>query len=64
MVVPPPVGEQEQDKRIQGLSTAFARECGALGIPYIDLFSVLSLDDTYKAKFLAMMVLIQKVPVI
>jgi lysophospholipase L1-like esterase len=50
MVGPPPVGEHEQDKRIQGVSTAFARECGALGIPYIDLFSVLSLDDTYKSE--------------
>ena len=41
MVGPPPVLDDEQNKRIESLSLAFARETKALGVPYIDLFSAL-----------------------
>ena len=48
MVGPPPVLDDEQNKRIEGLSFAFSRETQALGVPYIDLFSALCSDDAYK----------------
>ena len=48
MVGPPPVLDDEQNERIESLSLAFARETKALGVPYIDLFSALCLDDIYK----------------
>ena len=48
MVGPPPVLDDEQNDRIEGLSVAFARETQALGVPYIDLFSALCADDAYK----------------
>lgn len=48
MVGPPPVLDDEQNKRIEDLSFAFARETQALGVPYVDLFSALCLDDAYK----------------
>ena len=38
MVDPPPVLDDEQNKRIEDLSVAFAREAQVLGVPYIDLF--------------------------
>ncbi len=48
MVGSPPLGKPEQDARIQAISTAFAVECEALGVPYIGLFSALSCDDAYQ----------------
>lgn len=48
MVGPPPVAEDGQNARIQAVSSAFAREAKTLGVPYVDLFSVLVLDDAYK----------------
>ncbi len=48
MVGPPPVIDDEQNKRIESLSLAFAREAKAFGVPYIDLFSTLCADDAYK----------------
>ena len=48
MVGPPPVIDDEQNERIESLSLAFAREAKALGVPYIDLFSLLCADETYK----------------
>ena len=48
MVGPPPVLEDEQNERIESLSLTFAREAKALGVPYIDLFSLLCSDDAYR----------------
>jgi len=48
MVGPPPIGEHEQNTRIQALSTAYSRESEILGVPYIDLFSRLSTDEAYQ----------------
>ena len=48
MVGPPPVLNDEQNGRVGDLSLAFAREAEALGVPYIDLFSSLCSDDTYR----------------
>ena len=48
VVGPPPVLDDEQNKRIEDLSFAFSREAQALGVPYIDLFSVLCADDAYR----------------
>lgn len=48
MVGPPPVVDDEHNERIESLSSAFARETQALGVPYIDLFSALCADDAYK----------------
>jgi len=48
MVGPPPIGEEEQDARIQAVSTAFSREAEVLGVPYIDLFCALASDASYK----------------
>ena len=48
MVGPPPVLDDEQNKRIADLSFAFACEVQALGVPYIDLFSALCSDDAYR----------------
>ena len=50
MVGPPPVFDDEQNERIESLSLAFARETKALGVPYIDLFSSLCADETYKGE--------------
>ena len=48
MVGPPPVLDDEKNKRIEDLSVAFSRETQALGVPYINLFSALCTDDAYK----------------
>ena len=48
MVGPPPVLDGEQNGRIEDLSLAYSRETQALGVPYIDLFSALCSDDTYR----------------
>ncbi len=43
MIGPPPVLDDEQNKRIEDLSFAFSRE-----VPYIDLFSALCADGAYR----------------
>lgn len=48
MVGPPPIGEADQDVRVQALSAAFSQEAHVLGLPYIDIFSSLALDEAYK----------------
>ncbi|KGK42674.1 hypothetical protein LH51_05075 [Nitrincola sp. A-D6] len=48
LVGPPPVGEDKQNERIMALSQAFAEEAAAQSVPYIDLFSSLVSDDSYK----------------
>jgi len=47
MVGPPPIGETQQDARIQNMATAFSRQCAAFNIPYIDIFSELCRDQAY-----------------
>lgn len=44
----PPVAEDEQNARIMAISKAYAHEAQVLGVPYIDLFSPLASDTTYK----------------
>jgi acyl-CoA thioesterase-1 len=53
MVGPPPIGEADQDTRIHALSAAFSREAEGFGVPYIDLFSSLALDDAYMREVVA-----------
>lgn len=48
MVGPPPVEDNDQNKRINALSQSFAREAALLNVPYIDLFSALVVDERYK----------------
>jgi len=50
MVGPPPIGEKVQDERIKVLSNSFSYEAEALGIPYIDIFTTLATDDSYKSE--------------
>ncbi len=52
MVGSPPLGEDNQDSRIQNLSFAFAQESKRFGVPYIDLFAPLSGDEAYKQEVL------------
>ncbi|MDE2809640.1 MAG: GDSL-type esterase/lipase family protein [Gemmatimonadota bacterium] len=52
MVGPPPVLDDEQNKRIGDLSVAFSLEVQALGVPYIDLFSALCADGAYRREVL------------
>ena len=52
MVGPSPVLDDEQNERIESLSFAFAHETQVLGVPYVDLFSALCLDDAYKREIL------------
>ena len=48
MVGPPPVDDDNQNERIKTLSQLFAHQAEALGVPYIELFSALVSDETYK----------------
>ena len=48
MVGPPPIDDNEQNTRIETISSAFAQEAELLGIPYVDLYSPLISDDAYK----------------
>lgn len=48
MVGPPPVADDEQNKRIMFLSRSFVQEAGALCVPYVDLFSPLAADAAYQ----------------
>jgi acyl-CoA thioesterase I len=48
MVGPPPVVDDEQNQRIKTLSQSFAHEANQLSIPYIDIFTSLIADDSYK----------------
>ncbi|BAZ30863.1 GDSL family lipase [Cylindrospermum sp. NIES-4074] len=41
MVSPPPVADKEQNIRINNLSKEFALVCNDLGVPYLDVFSLL-----------------------
>lgn len=52
MVGPPPVAEDDQNARIQAISSAFAREAEMLSVPYIELFSPLAADEAYKQEVL------------
>ncbi len=45
---PPPVEEDEQNERIQHLSEAYAAEAEARGIPYVDLFTPLVNDISFR----------------
>jgi acyl-CoA thioesterase I len=47
MVGPAPVGDDELNTRLRILSAAYAQEAKALGIPYIEVFSPLVLDQKY-----------------
>lgn len=48
MVGPPPMDDDEQNERIAALSAEYAREAKAQEIPYVDLFSPLVADDSYR----------------
>lgn len=47
MVGPAPVGDAELNSRIKDISAAYAQEAGALGIPFIEVFSHLISDRQY-----------------
>jgi acyl-CoA thioesterase-1 len=47
VVGPPPVGDDEQNTRIEALSRQFAIAAKADDVPFIDLFSTLSADRRY-----------------
>lgn len=48
LIGPPPVDDDEQNERIKLLSKAFACEASAQGVPYIDIFSTLVSDISYR----------------
>ncbi|MFP4639427.1 MAG: GDSL-type esterase/lipase family protein [Guyparkeria sp.] len=48
VVGPPPVGDEEHNRRIQGLSEAFGDLASALGTPYVDLFTPLVAAADYR----------------
>lgn len=48
LVGPPPVDDAAQNDRINALSQAYAHEAVALDVAYIDLFSSLLCDESYK----------------
>lgn len=48
VVGPPPVADDEHNQRIMRLSEAFSREAAALGVPYVDVYSVLASDADYR----------------
>jgi len=50
MVGPPPVNDDDQDQRINALSSAYAAIAAELEVPFIDLFSALALDESYSAE--------------
>ena len=47
MIGPPPVGDPEQNGRIDALSRAYAKEAAALDTGYIELFAELIEDEHY-----------------
>lgn len=47
VVGPPPVGDDEQNTRIEALSRQITSATKAHRVPFIDLFSMLSADDRY-----------------
>ena len=48
MVGPAPVNDNLQNKRIQELNDIFSNEANLIGIPYIETFSLLEFDDSYR----------------
>jgi lysophospholipase L1-like esterase len=52
MVGPPPIGDDEQDARIESLSLALGRVAAACDVPYIELYSQLAADRTYRREVL------------
>ena len=48
MVGPPPIADDQLNQRIATLSTAYACEATALGIPFIDVFPALVADLEYQ----------------
>jgi lysophospholipase L1-like esterase len=52
MVGPPPIGEEEQDARIESLSLALGRVAATCDAPYIELYSPLAGDDAYRREVL------------
>ncbi len=48
IVGPPPVDDEPQNIHIHALSRAFAHETERLGVPYIELYTPLSVDNAYK----------------
>lgn len=47
-VGPPPVASDSQNRRVEAVSKVFAQEALALGCPYVDLFSPLVCNDSYR----------------
>lgn len=50
MVGPPPVSDPEQNERISMLSSVYYETTQGLGVPYVDLFSHLIMDDTISVR--------------
>lgn len=48
LVGPPPIDDDEQNERIEALSSAFAREAEALTVPFIELYAPLVSDRDYR----------------
>jgi len=48
MVGPPPIDDDEQNKRIKAISEAYEREANLLNVPFIELYSSLINDNAYK----------------
>ena len=47
MVGPPPVSDEQMNSRIADISTAYAYEAQALTVPYIDIYSLLLVNQRY-----------------
>ena len=47
MLGPAPVGDAVTDRRIAALSTEFATLCAHLGVPYLELFSLVAASPVW-----------------
>ncbi len=48
MVGPPPIDDNTQNERIKAISEAYENEANLLNVPFIELYSALTIDNAYK----------------
>ncbi len=52
LVGPPPIDDDEQNTRIKAISEAYEQEANLLNVPFIELYSSLIMDNTYKKEII------------
>ena len=48
MLGPPPIDDDTHNKRIKAISEAYENEANLLNVPFIELYSSLTIDNAYK----------------